>query len=83
MDIKYYLFETNDLETIESKIPFKVKGENAIIKDLTFSIERNNNEYIGLVLEIQSKSDIFFSIDYHKKESNIKEKEEKEEKKKR
>ena len=72
MDIKYYFFETNDLETIESKIPFKEKGEDAIKEeeDLSFSIERSNNQYIGLALEIKSKSDIFLSVDFYKKESS-------------
>ena len=76
MIIKYYFFETNDLETIESKIPFKENGENVIIKDLSFSIVRNDNQYIGLVLEIKSSSDIFLSIDFHKKEPDKKEEEE-------
>ena len=40
MNIIYYFFETNNLERIESKIPFTEHGKEAEITDLSFSIKK-------------------------------------------
>ena len=66
--IKYYTFEINDLETIEKKIPFINKGKEVVIKDLSFSIEKIDEKYIGLVLEMESNSNIELSVDFRKKD---------------
>jgi len=67
MNIKYYFFETDDFELIESKIPFNEKGNLANTDDLYFSIQKKDNSSIGLVLNIYTKKDIFLSIDFENK----------------
>jgi len=65
--IDYYFFETDEFELIESKIPFKEGGIRANTKDLYFSIQKNDNSSIGLVLKIEIENDIFLSIDFNNK----------------
>jgi len=67
MNIFYYLFETDDFELIETKIPFKEKGNQANTKELYFSIQKKDNSSIGLVLDIYTKDYIFLSIDFKNK----------------
>ena len=68
MYIKYYFFETNDFELIESKIPFdKDKGIEADEKDLFFRVEKQDNSSIGLVLAIYTSNDIILRIDFEDK----------------
>ena len=81
MYIEYYFFETNDFETIESIISSLSGGEEAIIEHLSFSIERNDNKYIGLLLAIETSSDIFFSIDFPEEKEEEREVEKEEEEK--
>ena len=78
MRIIYFFFETNDFKAIESKLPHieDGDGEEANIKDFSFSINRINKDNIGLVLEIISDSDISLSIDFEKKKSEDKSEEE-------
>ena len=74
MTILYYFFETNDFETIESKLSTININDGIQVdmdemeENLSFSIERTNNDYIGLLLLIYTDSDIFFSIDLEKKD---------------
>ena len=58
--IDYYFFETDVFELIESKIPFIEGGIRANTKDLYFSIQKNDNSSIGLVLKIEIENDIIF-----------------------